>query len=171
MLVPFVGYSVGRRFIGYVECGTERLPEMLNHNQHVIIRDAYVESFDDDTITNLGDGELDRSILYAIEAPPGGIETSRRIRTPRQRLQVQLGPYTALGLLDVPEGQLPLPGIDGAGPMVQLSDATLGYSSHGQPNLRDVGTLLVNREKLDWVRASDAEAQAFTGVLVVTDQA
>ena len=30
MLVPFIGYALGRRFIGYVECEGERLTDMLN---------------------------------------------------------------------------------------------------------------------------------------------
>jgi len=55
-------------------------------------------------------------------------------------------------------------------PMVPLSDATLGYSSRGTLQLRDVGTLIVNRDKLDWVRASEDEARAFPGVPVVTDR-
>ena len=171
MLVPFIGYSVGRRFIGHVECGAARLPDLLNRSEVVVIRDAYVENFDDDTITNMGDGEIERSMLYAIEAGKGRARGSRRIAVSRTRLQVQLGPYVALGLLEAPEGQLPLPYVGGAGPIIQLSDATLGYSSHGQPTLRDVGRLFVNRERMDWVRASDADAQAFLGVPVLSDRA
>ena len=69
----------------------------------------YVESFDDDTVVNLGDGEVDRSILYAVEASGARGEATRRIHTVRHRLQVQLGPYSALGLLHAPPGQMPLP--------------------------------------------------------------
>ena len=42
---------------------------------------------------------------------------------------------------------------------------------HGALQLRDVGTLIVNRDLLDWVRASEDEAVAFPGVRVVTDRA
>ena len=37
--------------------------------------------------------------------------------------------------------------------------------------MRDVGTLIVNRDLLYWVRASEDEAVAFLGVPVVTDRA
>lgn len=170
MLVPFIGYALGRRFIGYVECGGERLSDMLDRAESFVVREAFVENFDDDTVVNLGDGEVDRSILYAVEANGARGEATRRIPTIRHRLQLQLGPYSALGLLHSLPGQMPLPYLHSRGPMVPLSDATLGYSSRGTLQLRDVGTLIVNRDMLDWVRASEDEAPAFPGVPVVTDR-
>lgn len=171
MLIPFIGYALGRRFIGYVECEGERLSDMLNRAESFVVREAFVENFDDDTVVNLGDGEVDRSILYAVEANGTRGEATRRIHTVRHRLQVQLGPYTALGLLHSLPGQLPLPYLHSRGPMIPLSDATLGFASRGALQLRDVGTLIVNRDMLDWVRATEDEALAFPGVPVVTDRA
>jgi hypothetical protein len=170
VLIPFIGYALGRRFIGYVECEGERLSDMLNRAESFVVREAFVENFDDDTVVNLGDGEVDRSILYAVEASGTRGEATRRIHTIRHRLQVQLGPYTALGLLHSLPGQLPLPYLHSRGPMIPLSDATLGFASRGALQLRDVGTPIVNRDLLDWVRASEDEALAFPGVPVVTDR-
>ena len=171
MLVPFIGYAQGRRFIGYVECEGERLTDVLNRSDSVILRETYVESFEDETVVNLGDGEVDRSILYAVETTGGRGEVTRRIHTMRHRLQVQIGPYTALGLLHSLPGQLPLPHLHSRGPMITLSDATIGFVSRGSLQLRDVGTLIVNRDMLDWVRASEDDAAAFPGVRVLTDRA
>ena len=171
MLIPFVGYAQSRRFIGYVECEGDRLTDVLNRAESVVIRQTYVESFDDDTVVNLGDGEIDRSILYAVETGGARGESTRRIHTVHQRLQVQLGPYSVLGLLHSQAGQLPLPHLESRGPMVSLSDATIGFACRGSLQLRDVGTLIVNRDLLDWVRASDDEAQAFPGVPVVSNRA
>lgn len=170
MLVPFIGYALGRRFMGYVDCEGERLTDVLNRSESIVLRDSYVESFDDDTVTNLGDGEVDRSILYAVEASGSRGEAARQIQTIRHRLQVQLGPYSALGLLHELPGQLPLPHLYSRGPMIPLSDATLAFACRGAMQLRDIGTLLVNREMLDWVRASDDAALAFPGVTVLTDR-
>ena len=170
MLIPFVGYAQGRRFIGYVECEGERLTDLLNRSDSVVIREAFVESFEDETVTNMGDGELDRSILYAIESSGGRGEGARRIHTVRHRLQVQLGPYTALGLLHALPGQMPLPYLHARGPMIPLSAVTLGFTSRGAMVLKDVETLIVNRDKLDWVRASEDDAAAFPGVRVLTDR-
>ena len=170
MLIPFVGYAQRRRFIGYVECEGDRLTDVLNRAESVVIRQTYVESFEDDTVVNLGDGEVDRSILYAVET--GGTRgATRRIHTIRHRLQVQLGPYSVLGLLQSQPGQLPLPHLESRGPMIPLSDATIGFACRGSMQMRDVGTLIVNRDLLDWVRASDDEAQAFPGVPVVSNRA
>jgi hypothetical protein len=55
--------------------------------------------------------------------------------------------------------------------MIPLSDATISFAGRGTLQLRDVGTLIVNRDKLDWVRANDDEASAFPGVPVLTDRA
>jgi hypothetical protein len=170
VLLPFIGYALGRRFIGYVECEGERLTDLLNRTESIVVRETFVESFEDDTVTNLGDGEVDRSILYAVEATGGRGEIARRIHTIRHRLQVQLGPYTALGLLHALPGQMPLPQLHAHGPMIPLSDATIGFASRGGLQLRDVGTLIVNRDHLDWVRANEDDASAFPGVPVVTDR-
>jgi hypothetical protein len=171
VLIPFVGYALGRRIIGYVECEGERLTDMLNRAESVVVREAFIENFEDDTVTNLGDGEVDRALLYAVQASGNRGDTSRRIPTVRHRLQIQLGPYSALGLLHALPGQMPLPYLQSRGPMIPLSDATIGYAGHGSLQLRDVGTLIVNRDLLDWVRASEDEAVAFPGVRVVTDRA
>jgi len=171
VLIPFTGYALGRRYIGYVECVGERLTDLLNRTEYVVIREAFVESFEDGTVVNLGEGEIGRSILYAVETAGDSGDGARRIQTVRHRLQVQLGPYSALGLLHSMPGQMPLPYLTSRGPMIPLSDATLGFASRGNLRMRDVGTLIVNRDLVDWVRASDDEAAAFPGVPVVTDRA
>jgi hypothetical protein len=170
VLVPFIGYAVGRRLIGYVECENERLTDLLNRSDSIVIRDSFVENFADETIVNLGDGEVDRSILYAVEAANSRGEGARRIHTVRHRMQVQLGPYMALGLLHALPGQTGPSQAASRGPMIPLSDATLGYESRGLMAMRDVGTLIVNRDLVDWVRASDDDAGAFPGVPVLTDR-
>jgi hypothetical protein len=171
VLIPFIGYALGCRYIGYVECAGERLTDVLNRTESVVIREAFVESFEDDTVSNLGDGEVDRSILYAVETSGATGEEARRVSTVRHRLQVQIGPYSALGVLHAAPGQMPLPYLTSGGPMIPLSDATLGFTARGSLTLRDVGTLIVNRDLLDWVRASDEQAAAFPGIPVVTDRA
>jgi hypothetical protein len=170
VLIPFIGYALGRRLIGYVECEGERLTDLLNRSESVVLRESFVESYEDETVTNLGDGEVERSLLYAVETTGGRGESARRIQTVRHRLQVRLGPYTALGLLHALPGQMPLPYLQSRGPMIPLSDATLGFAARGSLSMRDVGILIVNRDLLDWVRASEADAAAFPGVPVVTDR-
>jgi len=171
VLIPFIGYTLGRRFIGYVECEGERLTEMMNRSESIVVREAFVESFEDDTVANLGDGEVDRSILYAVESSGGRGESTRRIHTTHQRLQIKLGPYSVLGLLHSMPGQMTLPYLHSRGPMIPLSDATIGWVSRGALQLRDVGSLIVNRDMLDWVRANEDEAGAFAGVPVLSDRA
>jgi hypothetical protein len=171
VLIPFVGYALGRRYIGYVECAGERLTDLLNRTDSIVLHEAFVENYDDETVVNLGDGEVDRSLFFAVETSGGRSEDSRRVYTVRHRLQVQIGPYSALGQLHATPGQMPLPYLTSRGPMIPLSDATLGFVARGILKMRDIGTLIVNRDLLDWVRANDDEAGAFPGVPVVSDRA
>lgn len=171
MLIPFVGYALGRRFIGYVDCAGERVTDLLNRSDSIVVRQTFVESFDEDTVTSLGDGEVDRAALYAVEMGGPAAEPDRRVRTVRHRLRLQVGPYAVLGLLRALPGQQPLPALYARGPMIPLSDATIGFAGHGSLTLRDVGALVVNRDLVEWVRASDDEAGAFPGVPVLTDRA
>jgi len=170
VLIPFIGYAMGRRFIGYVECEGEPLTDMLNRSESIVLREAFVESFENDTVVNLGDGEVDRSILYAVESSGERGDGARRIHTVSHRLQIHLGPYGVLGLLPSMPGQMPLPYLYSRGPMIPLSDATIGFARRGALQLRDVGSLIVNRDMFDWVRASEEEAPAFPGVPVLTDR-
>jgi hypothetical protein len=171
VLTPFIGYSIGRRYIGHVDCGGDRLVDLFNGGGSVVIRDAFVESFDDDTVSHVGDVTVDRSILYAIEMDDRRGDEARAIHAvDHRRIHVRLGPYSALGLLPEAADQLALPLFDPSGPMIRLSDATIGYEGGGVPHLRDVGSLVVNRELMDWVRAGDEDAPAFMGVPVVTDR-
>jgi hypothetical protein len=170
VLIPFIGYAAARRLIGYVECEGEGLTDLLNRSESFVLREAYVESFEDDTVTNMGDGEVDRSMLYAVESNGDRAAEDRRVHTVRHRLQVQLGPYTALGLLHALPGQMPLPYLQASGPMIPLTDATIGFNCRGAMTMRDVGTLIVNRELLDWVRANDRDATAFPGVPVLSER-
>jgi hypothetical protein len=171
VLAPFIGYALGRRFIGYVECDSGRLTDVLNRAESIVVRETFVENLADGTVDNLGDCEVSRADLYAVEASDSRGEAARRIHTVRHRLQVQIGPYSALGQLHSLPGQMPLPYLQARGPMIPLSEATIGFTSNGGLQLRDVGTLIVNRDKLDWVRANDDEAAAFPGVPVLTDRA
>jgi hypothetical protein len=167
---PFIAYSIGRRYIGHVDCGGNRLVDLFNAGGSVVIRDAYVESFEDDTVSHVGDVTVDRSILYAIEADFRRGDEARAIHAERRRIHVRFGPYSALGLLPDASDQLVLPLFESGGPMIRLSDATIGYAGGGVPHLRDVGSLIVNRELMDWVRAGEEDAPAFAGVPVVTDR-
>ncbi len=171
MLVPFVGYTTDRRLMGHVTCENERLSDLLQRSSVVHLREAYVETFADERVVSLGEVDVDRDELFAVEAAGPRGEGQRRVHTVRHRLQVQLGPYTVLGHLHVLPGAQPLANLARRAPMVPLSDATIAYLSGGELRMRDVSTLIINRYLADWVRANEDEAAAFPGVPVLTEPA
>jgi hypothetical protein len=166
---PFIGYSTGRRYMGHVDCGGDRLADLFNVGGSVVIHDAFVEDYDADTVAHIGDVTLDRSILYAVELGGRGADAGRSTSW-RRRIHVRLGPYSALGLVPGSAEQTTLPMFDSNGPMVRLTRATIGYTCAGAPHLRDVAALLVNRDLMDWVRAGEEDAGAFEGVPFVADR-
>jgi hypothetical protein len=171
MLVPFVGYAEDRRFMGYVECAGERMTDLLQRSETLHVTDAYVETFADEHLVSLGEVDVERDGLYAVEASGPRGEGQRRIHTVRHRLQVQLGPYTALGHLHALPGAQPLLNLSRRGPMVPLSEATIAYVTAGELHMRDISTLVINRYLADWVRANEEQAAAFPGVPVLTEPA
>jgi len=179
VLVPFVGYALGHRLIGRVECDGGRMAELLDRVDSIVVHEAYLETFTDDTVTNLGAFAIDRSSLFAVEAVEsveavggGRPFAARRPSAARQargrRLQIQLGPYSALGLIDAHTSELSR-SLPAGRRMIPLRQATIAFAARARVHLRDVGTLLVNREMIDWVRANDDDASAFTGVPVHAD--
>lgn len=171
MLVPFIGYAEDRRYMGYVECGTDRMTDFLVRSEILHVTDAYVETFADERLVSLGEVEVARDELFAVEAAGPRGEDQRRVHTVRHRLQVQLGPYTVLGHLHALPGVQPLPNLSRRASMVPLSEATIAYVSAGELHMRDVSTLVINRTLADWVRANEAQAAAFPGVPVLTEPA
>jgi hypothetical protein len=181
VLIPFIGYAQDRRIIGRLETRGESLADLLNRASHVLLRDSFVESLEDDVITSVGDAEVDPAGLYAVEGWSGSraanpSDVSRRCvglgpanPRSRRRIHLHLGPYAALGSLPESPGQLVLPHLGEHGPMIELSDATIGFAGGGRMNLRDVGSLVVNRDLADWVRADEDEAPAFDGARVVSN--
>ncbi len=171
MLVPLVGYAEDRRYMGYVECANERVSDLLQRSPSIHLCEAYLEMFADERVSSLGEADVDRDELYAVEAGGPRGEDQRRLRTVGHRLQVQLGPYTVLGHLHALPGSEPLSSLARRPSMVPLSEATIAYVSAGELRMRDVPTLVINRYLADWVRANEDEAAAFPGVPVLTEPA
>jgi hypothetical protein len=164
MQIRFAGYSGDCRVSGNLDLTADRLTEMLNAQEDVVLEDAILESLDDGRRLAIARVTLHREELYAVEATGPRGHPSRRLHTTHQRLQIQMGPYTILGQLHTRPGAAALGSLLRRGPIVPLSEATIGYLSGGQLQMHDTDTLLVNRELAEWVAAAAADARAFPGI-------
>jgi hypothetical protein len=166
--IEFMAYAGDCRVAGHVELTGERLTDMLNDSPSLRLRDVLLESLEDGRLLELADMELHRDEVFAVEAVGPRGEASRRLRTRSHRMQVSLGPYLVMGQLHTMPGADPMNSILRRDPMVPLTNATIGYTISGQTMMRDVETLIVNRELADWINPAAGEHLAFPDTPILT---
>ncbi len=170
MLAKFIAYAGDCRIIGNLALADgERLSDILNRERSTTITAAELVSHADGHVVTLDEITLDREDVFAIEAAGSRGPSERRIHTVRHRLEVKLGPYTVLGQLHTLPGGQPLVTIGRRLPMIPLTNATIAFNDSTGLQVRDVETLIINREAADWVRAEEADLAAFPGVPVAPE--
>jgi hypothetical protein len=60
-------------------------------------------------------------------------------------------------------GAAPLAVVGRRGPMIPMTDATIGYVSGNALQLHDAATLIINRGLADWVRAESGDLPLIAG--------
>jgi hypothetical protein len=171
MRIDFTAYSGDCVVRGALEVTDgERLTDFVNRQSELAIEDAELTSFADGHVVPMRLVRVVSDDLYAIEAHEPRGETARRIHTVRHRLELRAGPYTILGQLHVPPGSQPLSAIGRRSPLVPLTNATIAWNDASGVQVRDLTTLIVNREMADWVRADPADLPAFAGVPVAASR-
>jgi hypothetical protein len=156
--IEFVGYSGDCRIFGRVPSLGERLTDLLNGGQRVIVRDARLESLVDGHVVTAPLAEVERDELYAVVAKGPRGARQQRIRTEKHRIRVDLGPYVVLGNLHAPPETDPVGDVLRRDVMVPLTNATIAYALSGRPEAEDVGTIIVNRTLAEWIGPVDEAA-------------
>jgi hypothetical protein len=153
--IEFVGYSGDCRIFGRVPSLGERLTDLLNGGQRVIVRDARLESLVDGHVVTAPLAEVARDELYAVVAHGPRGSRQQRIRTAKHRMRVDLGPYVVLGNLHSPPDADPVGDVLRRDVMVPLTNATIAYSVAGRQEAEDVGTIIINRTLAEWISPVD----------------
>jgi hypothetical protein len=167
MILEFTGYAGDCYVTGLLDTpGNERLSDLLNRQEEVTLRQVAVVSHADARVIELDELSLEPGELYAVTAMDAGSSASKRIHTVRHRLEVRAGPYAILGHLHALPGGQPLVSIGRRPPLVPLTGATIAFSHDGHVEVRDVTTLIVNRNLADWCRADPDELTVFMGETV-----
>lgn len=167
MGIQFEGYAGDCRIFGRVPSLGERLTDLLNSGDGVIVRDARLVSLVDGHTVELEECPVDATELYAAVANgPRGMR-EQRVRTDQHRIRVGLGPYLVLGDLHAPPDADPIADVLRRQAMVPLTNATITYQLAGRPEAEDVGTIIVNRLLTEWIAPVGGAEDAFPGVRVV----
>lgn len=153
-IVEFVAYGEDCLLSGRIRLAAERLSDMLNDHDEYELIDVMVESLDRPEAAEAQAVLVHRDeILLVHAAGPRGSQ-NRRQRTRPHPVAMQLGPYHVRGYLHALPGSDPLLAIRRRKPMVPITDAWVEFVAGGTHQRRQVGTLVVNREQIDWITAA-----------------
>ena len=151
-LVRFVAFGRHHRVFGWVRLRADRLTDLLNTHDELLLTDVEIESLEDGATRSVNEVLIRCSELIAVHASrPRGDEVRRRL-TRTHPIAIQSGNYLIGGYLHAPPGSDPIASMGGRPLMVPLTDAWIEYWSGGERTKQSSGTIIVNREQVDWMR-------------------
>lgn len=156
-VVEFVAYGEDCLLSGHIRLAAERLSDMLNDHDEYELIDVLVERLDGTQAAEVREVLIPRDELILVHAAGPRGSQARRQRMRLHAVAMQLGPYHVRGYLHALPGADPLLAIRRRKPMVPLTEAWVELTIGGHRQRRQVGTIVVNREQIDWVSAADDE--------------
>lgn len=144
--ILFVAYSGDCLVQGTLEVSAERLSDFLNERDEVLLRNAVMQAHEDARVIRLDELVLDLDELYAAEGSARRGSPERRLRTRLSRMEIDLAPYRVLGHVHAMPGADPVEALVRRKPMVPVTGATIAFELGRQQRMRDVSTLIVNRQ-------------------------
>ncbi|HLO35625.1 MAG TPA: hypothetical protein VK194_06065 [Candidatus Deferrimicrobium sp.] len=163
MPVDLIAFTADRRISGAIPLADDRLSDMLNSVQRVVIRGALIEDLASGGPAQAADLTLAvGSIVAVLVTGRRGVETRRR-RTETHRARVGLIRFVVTGSLHVPAGAGdvlastdPAVVLAGRDLLVPMTEATITYDRAGAPATETFETILVNRTHASWIDLDDA---------------
>jgi len=158
--IEFVAYSTSERLSGRVRLDRGRLTDMLNTHREFVLVDALAERLPDGGSMVVSEILVARHELALVRV--GGPRGNRSLRVPTEthKLVMRSGRYTISGRLHSAQGADPLAALRARDPMVPLTDATIHYRVGADIVEEPAGTLVVNRDLVDWVREGELDARS-----------
>ena len=154
-IVEFVAYGEDCLLSGRIRLGEERLSDMLNQHDEDELLDVLVERLDGLEAAETQRVVIHRDELLLVHATGPRGSQARRTRMRLHPIAMQIGPYHVRGYLHALPGTDPLLAIRRRKPMVPLTDAWIELAVGGVRQRRQVGSLVVNREQIDWVASAE----------------
>jgi hypothetical protein len=172
--IEFVAYGEDCILSGMVRMEADRLTDMLNDHDEYLLVDVLVEGLTEERAVEVTEVLVRRDELLLVHAAGPRGNQDRRHRTRSHPVAIQAGPYHLRGYLHALPGADPVQSIRRRKTMVPLTDAWIEYPSVAGRQRRRVGTVVVNREQIDWivpavddeVEMPDLPLSADKGVLV-----
>lgn len=150
--VDFVAYTSDERLSGRVRLNSARLSDMLNGYDEYVLVDALAERLPHGGSLVVSEILLLRKELPLVHAAGPRGDRTLRIPTQRHKIVLRSGRYLVSGRLHSEPGEDPLSSLRARRPMVPLTDATIEFRRGAEIVAEPIGTIVVNRELVDWVR-------------------
>jgi hypothetical protein len=151
-LVRFIAYVDHHRILGWVRLTADRLTDLLNAHEELHLTDAEVEDLDDGVSRPVDDLVIRCRELIAVDATGPRGDVARRRPTRRHPVAIQSGSYLIGGHLHASPGSDPIASAGDRPAMFPLTDAWIEYWSGDERKHESTGTILVNRDRTDWMR-------------------
>jgi hypothetical protein len=156
-VVQFIAYGDHHRIFGWIQLRAERLTDLLDAHEELLLADFTIESLEDGLTQSVEESLIGRRELVAVQATGPRGDASRRHATRTHPITVQSGNYLIAGYLHADPGVDPVASIDRRGAMVPLTGARIEYWSYGELKHQSTGTIIVNRERADRIRVGTDE--------------
>ena len=147
--IDFVAYADDCTLSGQIRLASGRLTDLLNRRDEWQLVDVMAESFDGQALVEIKELAVPRYEILAVHASGPRGDNDRRHRTNLHPVIVQAAGLRIRGYLHARPGLDPLVVIARGTPMVPLTDASIEYEHHGLRERRRVGTVVVNRDRID----------------------
>ncbi len=158
--IEFAAYAEDCRIFGFIRLETERLSDALNERDEYQLHDVMVVALADGRATEVRELAVHRDEVMAVRAAGPRGNAGRRSRRRPSPVTIRTGPYTIHGYVHAPPGADPVQQLRRRKAMVPLTEAWIEYVSGGQSHQGRAGTLIINRELIDWVaRSRDEEVR------------
>ena len=151
-LVRFMAYGVDHRVFGWVRLRADRLTDLLNAHEELHLAEVEIESLEDGITQSVDEIIIHRRDLVAVHATGPRGDQARRQRTRTHPIAMQSGSYLIGGHLHAEPGTDPIASVGGRPAMVPLTDAWIEYWSGEDRKHLATGTIVVNRDEVDWMR-------------------
>ena len=164
--VEFSAFAEDCRLYGRLRLDAERLTDMLNEHDEILLLDVRIEALADGTIHDVAEFTVSRDEILLVEAVDARGDPTRRTHTQPTPILVEIGPFEVRGLVHLKPGTDALEAIHRRKAMVPLTSASISYTIGGQTSNRRADTVIFNRELADQITVIDVKA---VGVAAVPD--
>jgi hypothetical protein len=167
MRIAFTAFAEDSVIRGELVLEGDRLSDFIPQEGPFQIERVTLEALDDGRIVSAEAATIARSDLIAITASGPRGNKARRVRTRPHPARAQAGPYEIVGYVHAPPSAHPFSGVLRRR-VLPMTSAVIRYRIGGQPVEQEHDALLVNPERIDWLKAATDKELGVAGTLELT---